>query len=241
MEDIITCAVCLDTVRHDDRFAMAVTCKNSHFLHNECFRGLIRNHQFELLCPTCREPFECMLCEGGWGDTNIICSPCILVIRSLQYQHVIGKILAAEPHTKTKVKHRRFSVLTILCQHIVFFFLFGAVWRGVGAGIVSSSSSVTKVHQLANNVIIFFNFHLNVWLCCDRVLEASIVDVLKNNIHHRAAQREGRGGQERYLAKMNRIMLAHHNSKRCIAVFALLRLVCFAFDAVGLLSLRFAL
>jgi hypothetical protein len=116
-------------------------------------------------------------------------------------------------------------VLKIMHQHAICWGVFIGLWsfftmeqkKRLWGGAES---------DLIMNVLFFINFHFNVWMCCDRVIEAVVIDVM--NVAPRGDSRAAR----KYHDRVARILKLHKICKRCIGCFAMIRILFFIYDAV---------
>jgi hypothetical protein len=198
------CSICLDEVCKDN----GVACDRGHTLHWQCYRELVRSVNYNRPnCPTCRCWFACAICEGG---SQVICITCM--------------------RDKLKIVERPLNPMTpavcaIMHQHAMFWAVFFGAWT-LFRMEQKKRMWYDDASELLPNVLFFVNFHFNVWMCCDRVLEALVID---------APLGDSRNARV-YYARLTRIKCLHKISKRCIWWLAMVRMLFFIYDAVLLLD-----
>lgn len=213
------CAICLEPVFPvEDKYA--VSCQNGHWLHTGCFRGLVNCKRFGIRCPTCRVAFSCVLCEGG-PSTNIICVACLAALETLQYPP-IRKILADH-----RPAVQRPGAFAILRQHAVLYAMFVGAWKFFDAVMEEHGARPAAEHRLASSFVVFFNFCCSLWMCCERIFEATLWNAVRNSPRALSLQA--------HRTRLTQIMAVHATTQRGICSFAVLRIACFALEAVYLL------
>ena len=199
------CSICLDEVCKSN----GVSCDRGHTLHWRCYIDLVKSVNYNRPnCPTCRCCFACAICEGG---SQVICIACM------------------RDKTKRPLNPMTPTVCAIMHQHAMCWAVFFGAWtlfrleqrKRMWYGDAS---------ELLLNVMFFVNFHFNVWMCCDRVLEAVVIGALRD-----APLGDSRAARA-YYARLTRMKWLHKLSKRCIGCFAVVRLLFFIYDAVLLLD-----
>ena len=193
------CTICLDCVEKQH----SVSCDRGHPLHWRCYRELVNSTDKRPRCPTCRCYFACAICEGG---SQIICVTCM--------------------RDKTNIRERPTgAVFKIMHQHIICWGIFIGLWSFF---IIEQNKRAWggAESELIVNVLFFINFHFNVWMCCDRVIEAVVLDALN------AVPMGDSSVARKYHDRIVRILKLHRICKRSIGWFAVIRIVFFIYDAL---------